>query len=74
MKKPTREDLKTLNDILTQYSVADLVDAAAYHSDQSQRQIAERLKCHSTVFTQWKNNEPKIIERLRKITAMPFED
>jgi len=50
------------------------VDAAAYHSDQSQRQIAERLKCHSTVFTQWKNNEPKIIERLRKITAMPFED
>jgi len=74
MKKPTREELKTLNGILKQYSVAELVAAAAYHSDQSQRQIAERLSCSSTVFTQWKNNEPKIIERLRLITAMPFED
>ena len=74
MNKPTRADLKALNEILNRYTVADLVDAAAYHSDQSQRQIAERLQCHSTVFTQWKNNEPKIIERLRKITAMPFED
>lgn len=71
-KKPTRAELKLFHDLIMQYKMSDFVDAVCYQTDKTLIQLAADIDCYPSAISSWKRNEPSIIERMRKITAIPF--
>ena len=52
--------------------MSDFVDAVCYQTDKTLIQLAADIDCYPSAISAWKRNEPSIIERMRKITAIPF--
>lgn len=71
--RPTLDELRTFQELLAKYTTTDFVDAACYYSNTPAYKIAEMANVYPSAISAWKNKEPIIMERLRNITAIPFE-